>query len=943
MSRIYSFYKNFREKRYAYLFSYTLLFCIAAALMFWYYPAFHKSFIWQQDGLKQHYNVLLYYAKYLKKICTTLILEHRFHLPMWDFSIGYGSDIITTFHYYAAGDPLTLLSVPVPVSLMEFFYAFLFFLRAYLGGLGFSLLSLGRGNKKFYTLVASLIYCFSAFSLVLGLMHGIFMVPVCYFPWIIYGVDRIFKKKSPLVFILSLAAAAAANFYFLYMEVLLMVFYILHRFISEEKDKYAVRQEIKKYAGDLIRRFGEFLLYGLNAFLLSAVILLPVLNLMLSSERFAADKYVPLLYSLKHYLQMIAYFMITRRASNWTLMGYTVTGALAVLVLFTDSCEDKEWKRLKFRFVILTLFAMIPFCGFMLNGFAYVVNRWTFAYALCTAMVTATALSRLESFDPGRRKRLVFVMILLSALGAAFFFVRNEESLLSVILLFITVILVMINDTPRRLLKPLILSVTLLSLFLNGWYAYSTAENDFLEEYQDFHEADKKLLDRSVTGIPDEIDPGSFYRTEISGIERTQNSSIQTGMKGTQFYFSLTSPYISDFINSLYLNWPKDYDYDGVESRAGLEALAAVKYFIAGKDSMWEVPYGFEPVCERETSGGAALVYENSNALPLGFVVDSCIRRSEFDSAKVTGRQSALLSGAVLKDSDAEEAEAFGIKTAGVTDDSKGVLIRTEKSGDMDLSDTSFTVRRNASVTVTFEGRDDTETYLYFTNLRFKGYKEREMYDEGAWKGLTPYEQALVRDKNATDSRPGSTSMMITEGDHSRIVEFYNNRQDYYCGRHDFLINLGNTGAGEKTAEISFREPGEYTFDSLEVRSQPVDTVSGKIKKLGSCPMTGISVEDDLISGYVDTDKNSLLMLSVPYSKGWRAFVDGREAKVLRADLMYMAVPVSSGKHSIMLKYETPYLREGAVMGIIGIIMLFMIELAVKVLRKERLYEGQDL
>ena len=50
-----------------------------------------------------------------------------------------------------------------------------------------------------------------AVCLVLGLMHGIFMVPVCYFPWMIYGVDRIFDKKRPLVFILSTAAAAATT------------------------------------------------------------------------------------------------------------------------------------------------------------------------------------------------------------------------------------------------------------------------------------------------------------------------------------------------------------------------------------------------------------------------------------------------------------------------------------------------------------------------------------------------------------------------------------------------------------------------------------------------------------------------------------------------------------------------------------------------------------
>jgi len=925
MSRIYSLYKNFREKRYAYLLSYILFFCFTAILMFWYFPVFHKSFIWQQDGLKQHYNGLLYYAKYLRGILSTLFKEHRLSFPMWDHSVGYGSDIITTFHYYAIGDPLTLLSVFVPLRFMEFFYAFLFFLRSFIGGLGFSLISLNRGNSRFYTLIGAMIYCFSAFALVLGLMHGIFMIPVCYFPWMIYGADRIFNNKSPVIFILSVAAAAAANFYFLYMEVLLTVFYILHRFISGERDRYVVRQSIKTYAVDFLKRFGEFLLYGINAFFLSAVILLPVLSVFFSSGRFAAEKYVPLLYPLKHYLQLAANFMISRRAGSWTLMGFTAVGALAVLMLFTDSLEDKEIKRLRLRFTVLTVFCMIPFFGFMLNGFAYVVNRWTFAWALSAAMVTATMLSRLNCFDPGRKGRLIKVLAVLTYLSAAFFFVRSEESLLSIVLLLILVLILLRGEIPRGLKKGLILVVTFMSLFLNGWYSYSTAEDGMLDEYLDFHRADMLLNDDSYTAALNDTGDTSFYRTELYDCERTQNSSVQTGLKGTQYYFSLTSPYISDFINALYLNWPKDYDYEGVESREGLEALAAVKYCFAGENAEGEVPKGFKKIAEKESTAGKAELYENENSLPLGYTVDRFISRSAFDRAEVTGRQSALITGAVISDEDAAALRDAGYEETAFTDDSVNVLKSIEKSGDMDLGPNSFTVRRNGGVSISFDGSEDSETYLFFTNLRFQGYKEREMYDKGAWAGLTPYEQAKVRDKNTTDGRPGSSSMMISLDGRQQIMEFYNNRQDYYCGRHDFLINLGNTGKGEKTLEISFREPGVYTFDALEVRSQPLSSIEEKLEKLRETTMSETAILKDAVNGRIKTDCNKLLMLSIPYSTGWKAYIDGREEKIFRAGLMYMAVPVTKGEHSVYLKYETPYLKTGAILSIIGIIMFFVI------------------
>ena len=47
---------------------------------------------------------------------------------MWDMNIGYGSDILTTLHYYVIGDPLTLLSVFVPADKTEVLYEVLIFL-----------------------------------------------------------------------------------------------------------------------------------------------------------------------------------------------------------------------------------------------------------------------------------------------------------------------------------------------------------------------------------------------------------------------------------------------------------------------------------------------------------------------------------------------------------------------------------------------------------------------------------------------------------------------------------------------------------------------------------------------------------------------------------------------------------------------------------------------
>lgn len=95
--------------------------------------------IWNGDGLGQHYIALTYYGKYLRGIVGELFSNGNFTLPLWDFSIGYGGDILTTFNYYVIGDPLNLLSILVPASKTEYLYSFLVLLRLYLAGISFSM------------------------------------------------------------------------------------------------------------------------------------------------------------------------------------------------------------------------------------------------------------------------------------------------------------------------------------------------------------------------------------------------------------------------------------------------------------------------------------------------------------------------------------------------------------------------------------------------------------------------------------------------------------------------------------------------------------------------------------------------------------------------------------------------------------------------------------
>lgn len=151
--------------------------------MFHYFREVGASFVWKKDGFNQHFRALSYYSDWLQNIVKNLIYKHRLIIPMWSASIGYGSDIISTLHYYVIGDPLALFSVFVPNKYMVDFYDLLILLRMYLAGMAFAGYCFYMKNKnKIAVLTGSFIYVFCGYTIMFGLHHPYFLNPMIYLP-----------------------------------------------------------------------------------------------------------------------------------------------------------------------------------------------------------------------------------------------------------------------------------------------------------------------------------------------------------------------------------------------------------------------------------------------------------------------------------------------------------------------------------------------------------------------------------------------------------------------------------------------------------------------------------------------------------------------------------------------------------------------------------------
>ena len=891
---------------------YTLVFFAVALALYLKFFANGKSLVWSHDGVPQHLNSLAYYGKYLRKVLHTLFIEHKLSLPLWDMHIGYGSDILTTLHYYVIGDPLTLLSVFVPASKTEALYAFLIFLRIYLAGIAFSRYSFYHKNSKQATFMGTMIYIFAGWTIYAAMKHPYFSNPMIYLPLILLGIDKIYKKQKPYVFIWSVALAGLSNFYFFYMLGIFMVLYAIFRYFDLFADRSI--KNIGKW-------LGVFAVYSVIAVLIAAVILLPVILPVFGTDRFKAENYVPLFYDRIYYEKYLG-CLIGENMIQWGVAGYTAVSLAGVFVLFS---KKKKYTALKAGFVLLNVFLLLPYAGHVLNGLSYVSNRWIWAYGMLIAYIFVKIYPELFALTL-TEKRKVFVMLLIYCILALLpEAARTQRNLMAMVLLSLSTFTVLSFGnifTRERNLTVMVSGFLIAGILFNMHYQYSY-EKDYLSEFTDSGEALEKLetgVDRAVLSTDDP----SVYRYDQMDTNSSENSSMQMGTNSTAYYFSVASSSIANFFDEMYLNTPWEQHYNNLDGRTILDRLASVKYFVVKKGKESDLPYGYSRLSgEAEKNGKTYLAYADEDALPLGYTYDSWISREDYDKMTVTEKQQALLQGVVLDDSSLPETETHfnDREVSYYTSEGKGCRLKNGKV---------VVTQENAQLKLVFEGEENAETYLITEGLDYEGLSPREMISDKKWSKMTTYEQNKLLEENSNWrywKESQKASIQIGGRFLKKTIQIFTDKYNAYSGKHNFLCNTGYSEKGRYTITLTFENTGVYSFDSLKIYCQPMTEIDSQTSKLGEEVLTDVKIGNNEINGKISLSDTKALVLSIPYSEGWTAYVDGEETELKEANTMYMALELPKGDHEIHLVYCTPYLRTGLCLTCIGVLCYIVLVL----------------
>jgi len=271
-----------------YFLGYSILFAAAAAAVFVWFWLKRKRFVWQTDGVSQHYYGLLYFSRWGKEVIRQFQETHVLRFPTFSFRMGYGEDLFTTLAYYVIGDPFSLPAVFVPEQYLMHFHDLMLMVRFWLAGITFSAYTFYMGRRsRLGVLAGALIYIFNGFTMS-GMRHHYFLNPFVFFPLILIGCERYFRRKKPGLFIFMVFLSAVSNFYFFYMLVIMTILYAVWR---------SVRLRGFRHFGRVILDGIAFFFYGIIGTLLASFIFLPVVLRFLQDPRTSNTKTIPLFWT----------------------------------------------------------------------------------------------------------------------------------------------------------------------------------------------------------------------------------------------------------------------------------------------------------------------------------------------------------------------------------------------------------------------------------------------------------------------------------------------------------------------------------------------------------------------------------------------------------------------------------------------------------------------
>ena len=773
---------------------------------------------------------------------------------LYTWNNGLGTNFLALSAYYLAS-PLNLLLPLFPEEHLQLFYSLAVSVKLGLAS-AFTAFALQKAFRRSDLSAVAFGCCYGLCAFFMGYYWNIMWLDsVALLPLVALGVVSLVREGKFKLYVVALTFSLICNFLMgLYVCLFTFFFFFVACVCS--------RIGWKTFA----KRFLQIAWFTLIAIAMTAFLLLPVLAAL--QNTYGISTAAPE-WSLKEsFVEVFGNFVAFGGPTDREGLPNLYTGLPCVLLAALYAVSERVSKRQKIcaagLLILLILSLNISVIEYIWNGF-HTTNMLPYRFSFLVSFVlaamafravpdlfeeipgwkyllmagTGAVLLTLCWFTHGTVVTLANAGVILAYIGAAYLLRDQKQTMALVLCVLLT----------GEMVANVVIGVnTVRTTTMNGFPEYRAEVQQLLQTVEDRD--------------------GGFYRVE-SVPKQSLNDPAMLGYRGVSTFSSLANVSVTRALEKLGISsWPAGnrYVHNQIATPVA-NAFLGLKYLITKNRAAEDALY-LEEIATTEH----CYAYENTAALPIGFMTDSTM------GGKISGNTPFAVQNALFSAATGQEEDVFEV-------------IDMSNSGHQNLK-----VRRSRLGNYTYTLQD----------------KEQD----GVMK--FDYELPLDAQVYVYVECEQAENLEILYGDNT-VKYTVSAKPDVQCA-----------GYYSKGDVVSFRwSVGKEVTDNSKMKIYVAlldeSVFEQGIAVLADEPLLVTDYGGDHIVGTVQVKEAGYFYTSVPYERGWTVLVDGEEAEVTPWQDAFIALEdLQPGTHTVEMIYRPAGLKTGARISLGGL-ALFLI------------------
>lgn len=388
----------------------------------------------------------------------------------------------------------------------------------------------------------------------------------------------------------------------------------------------------------------------------------------------------------------------------------------------------------------------------------------------------------------------------------------------------------------------------------------------------------KNIFNDNIQNTINEIltNDNDFYRTNnLDYSTTTVNKIYNQKYYTTNLYSSTYNKDYLNFVRNHFQNSMIDYNYFMISGNKNIlfNSYMGVKYLYSSID----LGLGYTKIKDN--------LYQNNLALPIIYGTSKIINTKEYEKIPYPYNLEVLLQN-VISDEPSNTSTKYNIEEASLKYElisNNGVIINQDETG--------YILKVEKEGNLKIKLLEPIRNKLLFIDLY--GLKENSC-------NIDNIEMTINNISNVLTCK----------------TWIYSNKNNtfHYLINDEFIDTL----------DIKLKK-GTYTI--TDIKTYLLDYNSLLNIKEEKIEMNIDSISDDTITGNITMKNDGYLVTTIPYDKGFKISVDGKNYAPSKVNVAFLGINLTSGYHTITISYNSPWLKEGKIISLIGLSIFIILSI----------------